>query len=150
MKAVTVRIPWPLAICYLGKPCENSRWQPSLAQLRPGDHLAIHAGKMISPMEIREAFAGMYEMEAIDDMAVVPTFTELLTQESAIVAVVTYSGAVTSHPSNWFVGPKAWTWSYLIVLPEPVKCRGAQGLWNVPPDVLARMRAQFNLEKQRT
>jgi hypothetical protein len=35
----------------------------------------------------------------------------------------------------------------LIVLPEPVKCRGMQGLWEVPPDVLEKMRAQFRAQK---
>lgn len=48
-------------------------WAPSLGQLRPGDRFAIHAGRMVSPIEIREAFQAMREMGAIDDDAVLPT-----------------------------------------------------------------------------
>ena len=149
MKALTIRIPWPWAICYLGKPLENRDWRPSPAMLRPGEKFAIHAGKMPSAMEIEGAFEGMYAMDAISDSLKLPTLTQLRTQESAIVAVATYGGAVTAHSSRWFVGRYGWKLLGerddvpLIVLPEPVKCMGHQGLWNVPSDVLEKMRAQF-------
>lgn len=143
MKALTVRIPWPWAICYLGKPVENRGWRPSPSQLRPGEKFAIHAGKMPSVIEIREAFAGMAAMDAIDDTTNLPTMADLRTQESAIVAVATFGGAVTKHPSRWFCGTYGWMLDDLIVLPEPVKCRGAQGLWEVPGDVLEKMREQY-------
>ena len=147
MKAITIRHPWPWAICYLGKPLENRNWKPSFA-LSLGEKFAIHAGKMPSVIEIRNAFAGMHEMGVIEDQLHLPTLSQLRTQESAIVAVATYGGTVTAHSSKWFVGRYGWKLLGaddhvpLIVLPEPVKCQGYQGLWNVPSDVLEKMRAQ--------
>ena len=144
MKALTLRHPWPWAVCYFGKDLENRVWRPS--QLRLGDRLAIHAGKMPSLTEIREAFAGMDAMGAIAHVRDIPTLEQLRRQESAIVAVVKFGGATASDVSPWFCGPYGWRLYDLVVLPEPVKCRGARGLWDVPPDVLAKMRSQFSKE----
>jgi hypothetical protein len=155
MKAITIRHPWPWAICHLGKPIENRDWRPSHVQLKVGEKFAIHAGKMPSVAEISGAFAGMHAMDAIDEFTKVPTLAQLRTQESAIVAVATFGGAVGLHPSKWFVGLYGWKLLGerddvpLIVLPEPVKCRGAQGLWDVPSDVLELMRAQFATREDR-
>jgi hypothetical protein len=41
-------------------------------------------------------------------------------------------------PGRW-----AWILEDIRPLPEPVPCRGAQGLWNVPADVEAAVRAQL-------
>jgi len=108
---------------------------------------------MPSVIEIREAFAGMHAMGAIDDATPIPTLAQLRTQKSAIVAVATYGGAVPESTSPWFCGP--WGWKLLgerddqplIVLAEPVRCRGMQGLWEVPADVLEKMRAQFREDR---
>jgi len=45
------------------------------------------------------------------------------------------SGVVTESADPWFVGPFGWVLSDVVVLPAPVPCRGAQGLWEVPADV---------------
>ncbi len=132
MKAVTIRHPWTWAICYFGKPLENRDWRPH--QLRVGEKFAIHAGKMCSPMEIREAFAGMDMMGVLpEDPSKIPTLAQLRTQESAIVAVATFGGAVGNSERDD---------QPLIVLPKPVPCRGGRGLWDVPGDVLEKMREQ--------
>lgn len=145
MKALTLRHPWAWAVCYLGKPVENRTWMPSPRQLRPGEKFAIHAGKMPSKIEIAEAlawmdFEGLLHNAPLDK---VPAFADLRTQESAIVAVATFGGIVTEHPSPWFCGPYGWVLDDLVVLPAPVACRGAQGLWNLPPDVLEETLQQF-------
>ena len=54
---------------------------------------------------------------------------------SAIVAVATFGGTVRSSPSRWFVGPFGWLLADVRALAAPVPCRGAQGLWAIPPDV---------------
>jgi hypothetical protein len=143
MKSLTIRHPWPWAICFLGKDVENRSWCPSPNQLCVGEDFAIHAGKMPSVIEIAEAFTGMDAMGCIDEHSKVPRLADLRAQESKIVAVAVYAGAVKSHPSKWFVGMYGWTWSKVVVLPEPVPCRGAQGLWTLPPDVEARVVAQL-------
>ena len=67
----------------------------------------------------------------------------MLSRYVGIVAVAAFGGAVTESESPWFGGPVGWVLSDIIVLPEPVPCRGAQGLWDIPDDVLEKMRAQF-------
>ena len=37
--------------------------------------------------------------------------------------------------SPWFVGPVGWVLRERTWLPTPVPCKGAQGLWTLPPDV---------------
>lgn len=46
--------------------------------------------------------------------------------------------------SPWRV-PGMWSWvlTDVIALPEPVPCRGAQGLWTLPEDVEAAVREQM-------
>lgn len=43
----------------------------------------------------------------------------------------------------WLVGRRAWALAEVQRLPEPVPCRGYQGLWDVPADVAAAIEAQI-------
>lgn len=45
LRAITLRHPWPLAFTRFGKDIENRTWVPGFGQLRPGEQLALHAGK---------------------------------------------------------------------------------------------------------
>jgi hypothetical protein len=83
MKAITIRHPWPWAICYMGKPLENRDWKPSPYQLKPGEKFAIHAGKMPSVVEIRRAFAAMVDMGVIDYQFAIPSLTRSPTPSAA-------------------------------------------------------------------
>ena len=45
--------------------------------------------------------------------------------------------------SPWaVVGQEQWRFGRVFALPDPVPCKGAQGLWRVPDDVAALVRAQ--------
>lgn len=44
--------------------------------------------------------------------------------------------------SEWFFGEFGWVVEEPFALPEPVPCRGSQGLWTMPPDVEAKVLAQ--------
>jgi hypothetical protein len=66
-----------------------------------------------------------------------------------ICAVATFGGTVRESDSPWFCGPVGWVMTDVLVLPEAVPCKGAQGLWNVPDDALAKMRAQFATREDR-
>lgn len=68
---------------------------------------------------------------------------------SGVVAVCRYGGFVTvtqdmtaDEPDPWFEGPYGWRLDGLFVLPDPVPCKGAQGLWDLPHDVQGRVRIQ--------
>lgn len=53
----------------------------------------------------------------------------------------TYAALRTAiaSPGPWFIGPYGWVLTDVVTLAEPVPCKGAQGLWTVPPEVLARL-----------
>lgn len=173
MKGLTVIQPWPWAICYWGKPVENRTWAPPAALI--GERFAIHAGKLPGPRASGafggSAWAEVASaIESIDAEGLIPVGAPTLTPahmfcaSSAIVATVRLAGWVTPNPhhyrtasiddgqrvrnaarSPWFSGPIGWVLADKVVLPTPIPCRGAQGLWTVPPDVGVRVRDQERL-----
>lgn len=154
MMALTLRPPWPWAVCFLGKLIENRGWAPQRSQLKAGETFAIHSGLMPPMDELHQAFQWMLEHKLVT-MEKIPTLTQLFEQAGRIVAVCTYGGATNHHSSPWFVGRIGWRlWGEKedtppILIPYPVKCRGAQRLWKVPPDVLEQMRDQFRIREDR-
>ena len=76
---------------------------------------------------------------------------------SGIVAVTKITGWDERLPARgWYLGPEVdgkenygWILGKTIPLLESVKCRGAQGIWLVPDDVLAAVRAQLAQIRQR-
>ena len=124
MKALTLWQPWAWAICHAGKRIENRTWPPPNEIF--GKQIAIHAGNRV------------------DDAAVLQLakmFPELwpgkvgLTH-GAIVAVVTVTGFTRSSTDRWFSGPVGWQLADVIVLKQPIACRGFQKLWDLPAQVL--------------
>ena len=157
MKAVTLRHPWPWAICVCGKDVENRTWEPALKQ---GEWFAIHGGKWPLPIPAegssvpapRSAAVAEYVEEIIDTVkelsgeglcpGPVVTLREL-SRYTGIVAVAQFGGCVHAHVSPWFGGPVGWLLSGVASLPDPIPCRGAQGLWSLPADVESQMRQQM-------
>lgn len=142
LRALTLRHPWPFAICALGKDIENRTWQPAL---RLGTDIAIHGGKVPTTcgelselMDVTTRLLKTYEPETrawmaskgLDDI----TLREVLSF-TGIVAIVRFDGAVTSSDSLWFEGPIGWQLGNVRVLREPIPCKGAQCLWQLPGDI---------------
>ena len=142
--ALTLKHPWPFAVCHMGKTIENRSWLPG-ARLSVGEWFFIHGGQV--PMG-----------EALEDLAdtgrwllqtygAPPGWDDVLLRDivacKGLVAVARFGGAVAKHSSPWFEGPYGWVLSEVVVFPEPVPCKGAQGLWTVPPEPLAAARAQL-------
>jgi hypothetical protein len=143
MKALTLIQPWAWAICHAGKRIENRGWRPPRSLW--GERIAIHAGKSLD----EEACVGLY-LSGYSMPASVP--------QSVIVATARVLGIVTEDkekpgaftfeclrerpqwamsPKNlvWFCGPVGWLLDEVVVLREPVACKGAQRLWTVPAEV---------------
>lgn len=125
MKALTIWEPWAWAIVAAGKDVENRTWAPPRALL--GERIVIHAGKRV-------------DEDAIDDIEWLIE-REVPRRELApgcLVGTALLVRISTSSASPWFSGPFGWElrdpWRG-----APVPCRGAQGLWDVPADVLAKM-----------
>lgn len=146
--ALTLKHPWPFAICRLYKDVENRTWQPPRA-LR-GRYFAIHGGKIPASKNERE----WVEEEAID---LIDEHGDHLTSKgmmpaenllggiylTGIVAVARLADVVTEATSPWFDGPVGWVLDDVTELPRPVPCKGAQGLWQVPEDIAGRVREQW-------
>lgn len=139
MKALTLRQPWPYAVCYLGKDIENRTWEPSL---EVGDYLAIHGGKKpTGGWALEEA---ILDQQYICDLADISGFPENWALEG-IVAVAKFGGLDVGTSSVWTVkGQHHWKLEDVKVLSTPVPCKGAQGLWTVPESVLEQVRAAYS------
>lgn len=137
MKALTLKRPWAWAICHADKRIENRTWRPPADILR-GDVFAIHAGAGWDD----DGYMFIHQRITAD----VPTD---LHNPQGIVAVCRCEGIVASEQGlvqvgmddqvKWFAGPVGWVLTDVSVLSNPVPCRGAQGMWTVPPDVLAKV-----------
>lgn len=165
MKALTLWQPWAWAMAFAGKPVENRTWAPPHALL--GQRIAIHAGKTMDEealCDIADEFGVMptdwqppslvYERQGVKRVGQLA--------RGAVVAVGTLAGYVcddgngrvmanhlgadvlrAARASPWYQGPIGWIVVERIALPTPVSCRGAQGLWTLPPDVEAAVMRQI-------
>ena len=145
MKALTLRHPWPFAICRMGKRFENRSWKPPQGLI--GHRIAIHGGKVpAANTELREV---MRCVQQLTDKFGTPSGFQYVTANdvlacSGIVAIATLTGYLTITDDLWFdrTGYR-WQLSDVAVLHTPVPCKGAQGLWKVPDDVLQVVNARL-------
>ena len=139
MRALTLIRPWAWAVCCAGKRIENRTWAPSERQLAPGDRFAIHAGKGWDA----DAAAWMRDnwvdtpTKALDPLGIVAVATfRGYGSPGLLAAARTVDEAQLRH---WAHGPICWLLADVVVLPEAIPCRGAQGLWTVPAEIEARI-----------
>ncbi len=146
---------WAWAVGHLGKRIENRSWHPP--RWAVGALIAIHGGAAFGGQagRVRDGAAPEawgYAARAMLAMAlragqapVGPvTMARLIAEaQSKIVAVGRLSSVVTESADPWFVGPLGWVLSDVVTLPEPVPCRGSQGLWTLPDDVRAAVTRQL-------
>lgn len=161
--ALTLWRPWAGLVAAGVKPVENRTWPPPARVI--GQRIAIHAGKRWDHGGAQWAFQTLVTNGA----PVVEAMAAALGQArhpEGVVAVATVAGwvfagnpprtaiALSATPgvhgitasdpaAPWFVGPVGWVLREVVALPVPVACRGAQGLWRLPPDVRARVEEQI-------
>jgi len=137
IRGLTLWRPWTWAICHAGKRVENRDWPaPPHAS---GNYLAIHAGKTYDAVAVA----------ALREAGFDPPPPEGCPQ--GIVAVAQIVDVVTQAPAGqelWFSGPYGWVLDNVVVLREPVACRGAQGLWRLELPVLEQVRAAWKAAKE--
>lgn len=125
MKALSIRQPWAWAIFHADKDVENRDWSTRLR-----GRIAIHAAKGCSEYEYADA---VDVMQHIDPRIVVPPLSEL--PRGAIIGTVEIVDCVSRSGSPWFFGDYGFIMRNPIALPEPIECKGALGVWNVPEDI---------------
>ncbi len=146
--ALTLQAPWLSVIVTpeaftIPKRVENRTWKPGKA-LVPGQWFALHQGQKY------DSAGAQWIRETFD--TTVPSADGCT--RGAILAVARL-WEVTDHAlfgrdavgrkvrDPWFVGPFGWYFTSLHVLPVPVPCSGAQGLWTVDDVTLDALRAQM-------
>lgn len=151
LRALTLWRPWDEPVACGAKPVENRSWSPPKAIV--GQVIAIHAGKT-------------HDHDArgfiIDRGYHLLSLAESNRRAGAIVGVTRIVAAFTEGDlkfdtvdrfkgnelyverrtrvleSPWFFGPWGWLLEDAIAI-DPVPCKGAMGLWRVPPDVAAEV-----------
>lgn len=149
MKALSVRPPWSAAIAHFGKRVENRSWytrhrgplavHATVKLDGGGDHLFTHVARV----------AGQ-PVERVRDLSQV---------RSAIIAVARLtavcSASLAVEPGSslrcpcgpWAVaGQRHFLLADVRALAEPVPATGTLGLWELPDDVEAAVRAQLGAE----
>ncbi len=136
LPALTLHAPWAYAVAWKGKNIENRTWAPPARLV--GQRLAIHAG-LAQPRADWDALSMI-----AGRLGLVVTASDV--PRGAIVAIATVAGLVGEEDARanpWFVGPCGWILRDVVTLPEPVPCKGAQGIWRLPVDVDTRVQAQI-------
>ena len=167
IRAVSVRQPYALAIAHLGQDVENRPWP--VPQWLFGGYLAIHAPATVEAealLWLRDAIRfqtepqlylpldfdvdGHLTTSAVVAVAVVRGCvavdqTEALmgARGQALPVASRFGDVPDGWSSPWLCGPFGWVLSDVVALPTPVPCKGARNLWELPPDVLAAVRAEF-------
>ena len=152
--ALTLWPEWAYAVAHLGKDVENRSWPPPQTVNRK--RIAIHGGASIGGGSSTKAGFALAAVQTMTDVAELcghsrqklRVITPGVVKEEGcgLVAVVTLAGVLKSpQPERWYVGDNLFGWKLedVLVLPRPVKCSGAQGLWRIPPEVLERVREQL-------
>jgi hypothetical protein len=152
VRGLTLHRPWPWAFKHAGKRIENRSWAPPPSII--GGWLALHAGQRWDEESMFAMAAGDFGAAAksvpqselahpsgvIEMLALCTGYFELRkgAEQSAL-----FDRAEAVAPEPFAFGPYCWRTSEIITLAVPVECRGAQGLWTLPPDVFDHVAAQI-------
>lgn len=142
--ALTVWRPWSWMISDCGKNIENRSWPPPAWVV--GRYVAIHAGKHF------DYEARLWAREKLG--LIVPCSPQI---PEGIVAIARLAGSTRKSDDVWFAGPEidgtpnyGWLLEDIVRIDPPVVCKGAQGLWPVPEDLLATLRERWSEGRRRT
>ncbi len=147
MKALTIKQPWAWAITNGTKRVENRTWRPLFDIV--GQRIAIHSSARIDKAELLaytalgawlEPTVNALPTGSIVGTAIVAGYSVMegnrITQQS--------KGTQGYNPraDPWFCGPVGWLLEDVRKV-EPIPCKGALGLWDVPPAILAEIETQL-------
>lgn len=160
IRGLTLWRPWPNAFLLQErswstqtirpKRVENRDWYPQwacqpmsggVADAKPGIYFALHAGHRA-------------DLQALDEIRRWGWPELRVGEPSLIVAVCRFVRVLDldqlgeDHPLvarhlPWVAGRYLWEVDQVVVLPDPVSCSGAQGLWLLPDPVLSAVREQW-------
>ena len=143
LRGLTEIQPWGWAIVNGYKPVENRSWAPW--ESLKGQPICLHGGKKYSAED--ESFvAELCGINALPPQA----------RDQGILGVAWLDRVIDAEDGNctdpmllseWFSGRFGWIFRDAVVFPEPIACRGMQGLWAVAPKVAARVWYRVQVER---
>ena len=138
MKALTIHQPWNWLIANRHKPVENRGWWPPKGTL--STRIALHAGKTLDHHAVdmlREEGYPLpdgYVLGAVEAVATVAGWVDDA-RRGARAPGTDMAVIEAARDHSLYCGPVGWVLTDVILLPEPVPCRGFQKLWTLPADV---------------
>ena len=145
MRALTLWRPWPWSIVHGPKRLENRMWAPWPSII--GKRIAIHAGVKYDEegaeyirghlMQPQLVPSKTSDPQGIIGTAIVSRYLIKRDPEDLVPSDLPPDGQAV-----WYFGPFAWVLDDVRALSEPIPCKGAQGLWVVPIDIVRRIEAQ--------
>jgi activating signal cointegrator 1 len=136
MKALTISEPYASMIANLEKFVENRFWSTPYRGL-----LADHAGKgtqYLTKEELKKYPTGC--IVAVTTLSACVSYqlvkrkaSDRKTANEIIPGTRKTWRQVYDHPHT--EGPQCWIVENVVKLPEPIPCKGAQGLWELPPEI---------------
>ena len=144
MKALSIKQPWLWAITNLDKRIENRSWKPPDWII--GKRIALHASKQydsVGRMEVKRIGGviplAKYEIPLGCIVATAKVVGWLNEDGFGDVPTPCYGHMIDD---KWFFGPTGWILENVKMLVEPIPCKGALGLWDVPSEITAAIEGQ--------
>ena len=140
MKALSLKQPWLWAITDLDKRIENRTWKPNYNAI--GKRIALHASKKDDPKGENAIFhisGAELPPEDVPRGAIVATAKVIGWIDDAGFGDVPSPCLGHLVDNKWFFGPIGWILEDVQKLDEPIPCRGALGLWEVPEEIVKEL-----------
>lgn len=137
MKALSLTQPWASAIILGVKKIETRSWSTSYRGT-----IAIHAAKTfpkwardfaLAEVAVRHLPAYKFPTGALIGLA---TLEDILATDTVVKAI----SDIERLYGDYSYGRFGWLLSNVKVLPEPIPCKGALGLWDVPEEIASKLR----------
>lgn len=145
MKAISLFQPWASLLAGGEKRIETRSWRT-----KERGRIAIHASKVIESDALLLCHTPIFSRSLIklgfDVPGQLPTgailgVAHLVEVEPAIAIVKTLSEKELEF-GNYSMGRWAWMFVDLCMFEKPIPCRGKQGLWTVPDNLLVEIERQ--------
>lgn len=131
--ALTLRNPWAHLIAHHGKNVENRGWKPP-ARLR---RFLVHAGAGWDDYP--------YLSSGIDFDGIVPSAVVAVVDVDSVCDASRYTDTLVCDCGEWAVpGQVHWRLVNVAALPQPVPCKGRQGLWRPDNTTAAAVARQLS------
>lgn len=146
MKAISLTQPWASLVAAGAKQIETRDWRPTSAL---GEDIAIHASKSF-PVDCRQlcdqtifarALKRSWMQLPVGAVVAVARLASYERTERLVVSneITPLEEAFGNYGPNRF----GWRLENIRPLSTPINCRGALGIWFLPPDVDALVRQQL-------